>query len=504
MKYFNKFFFSRITFVVLALLGQIILLIGFIKWFSELFSYFYIFSLILSIIIVLVIVNGKSNPAYKLAWVIPILLFPIFGGVFYLFFGSTRFSKRVKRRMMDKMNKQKVKSLHHSALDKIKDENAYFQSRYIEDYSFYPPYQNTITEYLASGEEKYERLIEELKKAKEYIFLEYFIIKKGHMWEKILHVLKEKAKTGVEVRLIYDDVGSHRLPLKYPRYLEKLGIKCAVFNRLIPILSPWFNHRNHRKIVVIDGKVGITGGVNISDEYINRKKRFGHWKDTAILLKGEAVWNLTVMFLTMWGYLRNINEDIMKYHPIYEKLPNEGFVQPYADNPIDEEILGEAVYLNLISKAQKYIYICTPYLIIDNELLTALSLAAKGGIDVRIITPHKPDKWYVHMVTQSYYLPLIEAGVKIYEYEPGFIHAKSFVVDDKYATVGTINLDYRSLYLHFECGCWLYNTESIKQIKDDFHKTLEVSIPITLETLKKTKLFKRIGQFILRIFSPIL
>jgi len=496
--------FSRITFIILAMLAQIMLLIGFILWFNDLFSYFYLFSIILSLIIVLVIVNSRSNPAYKLAWIIPILIFPIFGGVFYLFFGSNHFSKRVKKRMMKKMNQSKLQSLHHSVLHEIQEKNAYFQSRYIEEYSFYPPYQNTKTEYLSSGEKKYLRLIEELKKAKHYIFLEYFIIKKGYMWDGILEILIEKAIDGVDVRLIYDDMGSYRLPINYPNILEKLGIKCVVFNRFIPVLSPWFNHRNHRKIAVIDGGVGITGGINISDEYINRKKIYGHWKDSAILLEGEAVWNLTVMFLTMWSYLRNIDEDILNFRPSYVKLVGKGFVQPYADTPIDDEIVGESIYLNLINKAENYIYICTPYFIIDNELFTAISLAAKGGIDVRIITPYHPDKWYVHMVTQSYYKPLIEVGVKIYEYTPGFIHAKSFVVDDKYATVGTVNLDYRSLYLHFECGCWLYNTESISHIKKDFLNTQELSSQISIEMLKETKWYKRLLQFILRVFSPIL
>lgn len=268
-----------------------------------------------------------------------------------------------------------------------------------------------------------------------------------------------------------------------------MGIKCCVFNPFLPVLSPRLNNRDHRKIVVIDGHTGFTGGINLADEYINAYPKLGHWKDNAVMLKGDAVYSLTVMFLALWDYLRGIDEDYAQYKPEHherQQYPADGYVQPYSDNPLDDEAVGETVYLNLISRAKDYIYITTPYLVVDAEVMTALCNAAKQGIDVRIITPHIPDKWYVFAVTRANYGMLLEAGVKIYEYTPGFMHAKTFIVDDKYAVIGTINLDYRSLFLHFECGVWMYKNSSIAHIKADFLETLAQSQEVTLEEYRRT------------------
>ena len=297
------------------------------------------------------------------------------------------------------------------------------------------------------------------------------------------------------------------LPNKYHEKMEKLGIKCQVFNKFIPILSIIVNNRDHRKITVIDGHTAFTGGINLADEYINEIVRFGHWKDASIMIKGEAVWNLTVMFLQVWNFVGFNREDYNKYRPkMYhsDDFATDGYVQPYGDSPYDNELVGENVYLNIINKAKDYIYINTPYLIIDNELVTALTLAAKSGVDVRIVTPFIEDKWYAHIVTRAYYAQLIEAGVKIYEYIPGFIHSKTFVCDDEIGVVGTINMDYRSLYLHFECGVFLYKTKSVMQIKEDFLNILEVSQNITLEDTKKVKWFNRFLRAILRVFAPLM
>ena len=274
----------------------------------------------------------------------------------------------------------------------------------------------------------------------------------------------------------------------------------------MPILSSRFNTRDHRKICVIDGNVGFTGGINLADEYINAYEKHGHWKDTSILLKGEAVFNLTVMFLSMWDYLDGTTgkTDYSRYYPTVWDENAKGYVQPFADNPLDDEAVGETVYLNLINKAKRYVYITTPYLILSSEMFTALTSAAKCGVDVRIITPHVPDKWYVHAVSRSHYQPLIEAGVKIYEYTPGFIHAKTFVVDDDYAVVGTINLDYRSLYLHFECAVWMYQTPSVAQVRDDFFKTQQISQEITLEECRSLSFPRRLGRSVLRVFAPLM
>ena len=333
--------------------------------------------------------------------------------------------------------------------------------------------------------------------------MQYFIIEKGIFWNDILDVLKQKASEGLDVRVIYDDMGCIvTLPNKYYDELKKYGIKACSFNKFVPILTAKLNNRDHRKITVIDGNVGITGGINLADEYINKKVRFGHWKDNGILLKGDAVFNLTNIFLNLWDYINNTKEDLNKFKPDI-KIKGSGYVQPYDDSPFDDELVSENICLNMINKAKKYVYITTPYLIIDNELETALCLAAKSGVDVKIITPGIPDKKIVNEVTKAYYNNLLDNDVKIYEYTKGFIHAKTFLVDDEIATVGTVNLDYRSLHLHFECGTLLYKTDSIKDIKKDISETLEISKQITLEDTK-IGLFRSLKRAVLRLFAPLM
>lgn len=507
MKLIRKFLFHRVVLAFVAISIQLLVLIGVILEFKEYFALFYGGSILVSTVAVLWIINKNSNPAYKIAWIIPILAFPIFGGLFYIFFGGNKMTKGKKLRMKSiEYKMREALEPQQLALDEIRlqNETAANQSKYIQDYAYCPPYGNTAIEYLAIGEIKFERLKEELKKAKHYIFLEYFIIEEGVMWNSILDILVEKASMGVDVRVIYDDIGSSlTLPYRYDRKLEGMGIKCCVFNPLIPILSPRLNNRDHRKIAIIDGHTGFTGGINLADEYINEIEKHGHWKDAAVMLKGEAVWNLTVMFLSMWDYLRGIDENFNEFRNNISK-DMDGYAQPFADNPLDDESVGEIVYLNLINKARRYVYITTPYLIIDNEMVTALSSAAKGGVDIRIITPHCGDKWFVHEVTRSYYKVLIESGVKIYEYIPGFIHSKTYVADDEYGVVGTINMDYRSLYLHFECGVWMYKSDSIIDMKEDFLNTLKISKQITMEDCKNIKWYTKIARLVLRVFSPLM
>jgi cardiolipin synthase len=511
MNFLKNILFRRATLTYLAMLFQLLVLMAVIISFNQYFVFFYGISMVISIVAVLRIMNNKSNPGYKLAWIIPMLIFPIFGGLFYAFFGGNKASKRTKRSMKFIGNKTREVLVPESfILDEMAacSQSAANQSGYIQNYANYPPYNNTASEYLPTGEIKFERLKEELRKAEHYIFLEYYIIKEGLMWNSILDILVEKVKQGVEVRVIYDDMGCVlTLPYGYDKKLEKMGIKCCVFNTLIPVLSARINNRDHRKIAVIDGITGFTGGVNLADEYINAVERFGHWKDTAIMIKGEAVWNLTVMFLTMWGYLRGIEDDFGKYKkdiPINEGIPGDGYVQPFADSPFDDEPVGETVYLNLINKANRYVYITTPYLIVNNEFITALTAAAKSGIDVRIITPHKADKKLIFEVSRSYYKTLIESGVKIFEYTPGFIHSKMYVSDDEYGVVGTINMDYRSMYFLFECGVWLYGSSSVYDIKEDFLSTLEICRQITLEDFKEIKWYRTLADSVLRIFAPLM
>jgi cardiolipin synthase len=517
IKFLKKIITNRLTLIIPALLLQLAVLIAVIIRFNEYFAFFYGFNILLSLVVVLVIINNNINPAYKIGWLIPILLFPIFGGLIYLIFGRDKLGKRAKNQMMfinDKINEVFLPS--EELLDWVAQENkdAANQARYIQKYSFCPLYLNDSSEFLSTGEMKFQKLMEALRSAEHYIFLEYYIIEEGYMWNSILQILQEKAQAGVDVRVIYDDVGCLlKLPYGYNKQLEAMGIRCCVFNPLNPILSFKYNHRDHRKIAVIDGRIGFTGGINLADEYINELERFGHWKDAAIMLEGAPVWSLTVIFLSMWDYLRGEIDNFQgfNFNPPELALPEDpedslknGFVQPFSDSPLDDEAVGETVYLNIINKTKDYVYITTPYLILSNEMIRALTAAAKSGIDVRIITPHHGDKWFVHMVTRSYYNLLMKSGVKIYEYTPGFIHAKTYVADDMYGVVGTINMDYRSLYLHFECGVWLYNCHCVADIKKDFLETLSVCQQITSDYFKHYKWYHTLISSILRVFAPLL
>ena len=504
---------KRVVQRVILLVSSFILQIGVISFFllkySESFFDFYLASLTLSIIIVFIIINNKSNPSYKIAWIVPVMIFPIFGGLFYLLYGGNKLSTREKLKMVIQ-NIEMTNSLKQDdeIIKKIGDKSIYAknQSEYILNYAKCPVYNNTETTYFKIGEEKFEALLRELKKAEKFIFLEYFIIQEGKMFNSILEILEEKAKQGVDVRLIYDDVGCIvTLPHNYKNTLEAKGIKCRVFNPIKPFFTRRLNNRDHRKIVVIDGDVGFTGGINLADEYINEYEKHGYWKDAGIMLKGDAVWNLTVMFLSMWDYIDNKEEDYIKFKPSKNKYYNsKGYVQPFDDSPLINEPIGETVYLNLINKAKDYIYINTPYLIIDNEMATALKIAAKSGVDIKIVTPYIPDKKFVHAVTKSYYESFIKDGIEIYESTPGFMHAKTFVVDAEYGVVGSINLDFRSLYLHYECGVWLYKTESIKSMKDDYLETLKRCHKVTMEECKNTSSIRKVLRLIIRMFAPLL
>lgn len=465
---------------------------------------------LLSIVVCLYIISRRDKGAYKLTWVFMILLFPVFGGLFYLIFriqSAARKMSRKNKRILDKTQKMLMLSgTAYSEACSIAPDHAP-QVSYLQKFAGFPIYSQTVTKYLTPGEEKFEYLLDKLKKAEKYIFLEYFIVQEGVMWNTILDVLKEKVKQGVKVRLMYDDLGCFiMLPKDYKKQMEKLGIECVVFNPFRPFLTTAQNNRDHRKIAVIDGKVAFTGGINLADEYINAYEKHGHWKDASIMIEGKAVWSFTLMFLQMWELCTGIDEDYSQYYPWHDascSVPSDGFVQPYADSPMDNENVGEHVYLQIINTAKNYVYINTPYLIIDDSMISALCLAAKSGVDVRIVTPHRWDKWAVHMTTRSYYRELINAGVKIYEYSKGFIHSKTFVSDDTTATVGTTNLDFRSLYLHFECGVWMYGSNAVTEVRDDFLKTLEECQQINKENCRYN-IFLRIFQDIMRLFAPLM
>ena len=497
--------------VALLILLQAVVLLVPMVWASSYYVYVYWACVVLSLLAVLVIIRRQTDPGYKIGWIIPILLFPMFGWLVYLLCGGNKLSARMRRKMqgMDRTMLEQLEGDYKSHKLAAMGADAVNQARYLERYARCPVYSNTWTRYFPLGDDVFPVMLEELKKAQRYIFLEYFILAPGVFWDSVVEILKEKHAAGVDVRVIYDDVGSlGTLPADYAAKFEReTGIPCCVFNRFKPVISIRMNNRDHRKLCIIDGHTAFTGGINLADEYINQKSRFGHWKDSAILVKGEAAWSMTVMFLTMWEYIREVAVDYAALRPT--SLPPEAalgkdcFVQPYADNPLDNEPVGETVYLNLISKAKRYVYIMTPYLIVSDSVNTALRNAAKSGVDVRIITPHIPDKKLVFELTRSHYQSLLEAGVQIFEYTPGFVHAKNVVSDDVVGVVGTINMDYRSMFLHFEDAVLLYQDLTILDIKADFWSTQLQCQRITLEQCLERSWLRRLFRSILRVLAPL-
>ena len=462
---------------------------------------------ILSLVAILFVIKSDMNPSYKIGWILLIAVLPILGGLMYVIFGNKRPTKYMREMLRAQLEKSAEYLGTQESITGELDGGAAGLFKYLEGSAGYPTAKNTTVRYYRVGEEMYADLLPELEKAEKFIFLEYFIIRPGEMWDGVLEILKRKAAAGVDVRIIYDDMGCiDILPANYNATLEGWGIRTMAFNRFVPAVSLVMNNRDHRKITVIDGKVGFTGGINISDEYINVKERFGHWKDTGLMLKGPGVFNLTLMFLEMWNAFNKDGDGYAEFIPdSFEECgsADDGYVLSFSDSPLDNESVGESVYTDMLYQAKDYIYITTPYLAIDSELQTALCMAAKRGVDVRMITPGIPDKKLVYRLTRSYYPTLLRAGVKIYEYTPGFIHAKSFVCDDKLCVVGTINMDYRSLYLHFECGTLMYNNTEIKQVKKDDLDTMEKCRKVELSDMKTNFLGELFDSF-LRSVAPLL
>ena len=472
--------------------------------------YLHIGAYILSILLALYILSMKTGTFdVKLPWVILILLFPVFGSLFYFLFHQQRVRKKVRKNIENQAYATKKMDYNHDDIYSSlleTDKRMYNQSNYIYKTNNLPVYQNTETKYFKIGEEYYASLLEELKKAEKFIFIEMFIIKHGKMWNSVFNILKEKAAAGLDVRLLYDDFGCiNTLPYDYKKHVNKYKIKCEVFNPIQPRVTLAHNNRDHRKIIVIDGNVAFTGGINLADEYINETIRFGHWKDTGILLKGDAVKSFTLMFLENWHIYQDHDEDYKQFMPTISVDTETSFVQPYMGTPMDlDELVARNVYINILNDATDYVYITTPYLVLDQELENALINAAKRGIDVRIITPHIPDKKYVYSVTRSNYTSLLKAGISIYEYTPGFIHAKNVCSDDKVATIGSINFDNRSFYHSYECGVWLYNTNTVLNIKKDFIETQEISLKVNEDFVNNLPFSKKLSTGLWRMFSPLL
>lgn len=526
--YARRILFSGVWITALLIIIEFFMLIAMFYAFSEYSSFIFEAMVIAGVVVMIYIINEKSNPAYKIAWIIPIMLFPLVGSMLYLFvkfnFGNIAAKGVVQKNIRET---EKYAKTPQKIKEEIESEDSKFSkiASYIENTGGYPAWNNTSVQYYPLGDYIYQPILEMLEEAKEYIFLEFFMIEEGKFWNSILEILERKAKEGLDVRLIYDDYGCVALlPRKYHALLNKKGIKTKKYARLTPFLSTHLNNRDHRKMIIVDGKTAMSGGINLCDEYINGYEKYGHWKDNGFIIRGEAVYNYTLMFLQMWhtmtmGGTADFNKYLVKTPVIDTKNGElisengktdvkiqqaEGYVIPYGDGPHQEENVAEQVYMDIINRAVKYVYIMTPYLILDYEMKQNLMHASKSGVDVRIIMPHIPDKKAVFAVARTYYPQLIKSGVKIYEYTPGFVHAKTFLADDEVAVVGTVNLDFRSMYLHYECASLFYKTEGIQDIKADFKDTFSKCQQITMKDYYKFSVGQKVLGRICRIIGPLI
>ena len=477
-------------------------------WFSNYIPHFEIMQGLFSIGMVIYLFKCDMDSSSKLTWLFIIMLSPVSGTILLWFtkrdIGNFAMKERLNYLISETKNKlpQDGKVINNpDIINSCTDDLC----RYLNRSGCFPIYANTDVKYFPSGEEKFVALLDELAKAEKFIFLEYFILDEGYMWGKMLAILAEKAKQGVDVRVMYDGMCEiSTLSFDYPERMAKLGIKCKDFSPIRPFISTHYNYRDHRKILVIDGKIAFNGGVNLADEYINRTERFGYWKDTAVMLKGEAVQSFTLMFLQMWNMSEKTPQWDEFLTDVYKKPESRGFVMPYSDQPLDDYKVGESVYMDILNRATDYVHIMTPYLILDDTLETALKFSAQRGVDVKIILPGIPDKKMAYSLAKSHYKSLIQSGVKIYEYTPGFVHAKVWTCDDCKAVVGTINLDYRSLYHHFECATYMYKMDCISDIERDFNDTLTKCREVTPETIRKEKLFYKFWGSVMKIIAPLM
>lgn len=508
---------SRVVLVSLGIAIQLAVLFYIVFNLSAYYLPIAFFFNLLSLLVVLFIIKRPGNPQIKLAWIVPVLVFPLFGGLIFLLSGGKR-PKKKPRTALDKasvltdayMQSNIAHDLASPDLPLAADTDRGIagQCRYLHEQGF-TAYRDTDATYFSDCREGWERIMEDLRRAERFIFMEYFILNPGKMWDPVLEILKEKAAAGVDVRLMYDDVGSiSYVSRHYHKEIEAFGIKCVKFNPYRPVYAVVMNHRDHRKITVVDGHVAYTGGINFADEYIGETVRFGEWHDNVLRMEGEAVRSMTLLFLEMWNAARPTDtaESIADFMPKPEQVAGmrcAGYVQPYGDSPVDAEILAQNVYLNIINQASKYVYIFTPYLVIDYEMTRALCLAARRGVDVRLIVPAVPDKKIVYELTQSYFPELIENGVKVYKFTPGFMHSKVFVADDRMAVVGSVNLDYRSLLLHFENAVLFMDHPVIPAVKADFEEVLPRCELVEAKKYRFNMLYE-LYLGLLRLFAPVL
>lgn len=501
--------FSRFGLILCLLVLQVLILFSIFQWFEEFLPHIWGGAVLFTFVMVICLLNSKINPTAKITWLIVIMLLPVFGVLLFLYMQSDIGHLALKKRMNQIITETKESIVQsQEVMQQLSQENKAIATLayYMHRSGCHPVFEKTAVTYFPLGEEKFEEMLKQLEAAKHFIFMEYFIVDEGIMWGRILEILAKKAADGVEVRLMYDGACEFALlPHDYPKRLRALGIKCKMFAPITPFVSTHYNYRDHRKILVIDGHTAFNGGVNLADEYINQKVKFGHWKDTAVMLKGEAVKSFTLMFLQMWSI--NEKEDESKHFLSYPSFPVEeakGYVIPYGDCPLDNDKLGERVYMDILNRSLEYVHIMSPYLILDGEMETALKFAAERGVEVILLLPGIPDKKIPYALAKTHYASLLESGVKIYEYIPGFVHAKVFVSDAKEAVVGTINLDYRSLYHHFECATYLYQTDCILKIEEDFQNTLAKCRQVSMETVHKEKWrIKLIGR-LMKAIAPLL
>lgn len=477
-------------------------------WLHQYRVHLQVTEVVLRILAIIYLFQSDMESTAVNTWLLIVLPFPIIGTLLLAYTKLDLGYRGMKGAIQSNIDRSSgILKQDEQALEELKQRHTsnYNLVQYLENVNgHFPVYRHTKTTYFPSGEAKFEEMKKQLLKAEKYIFLEYFIIDEGDMWGEILAILKQKVQDGVEVRVMYDGmIEFSTLSFDYKKRLEKIGIQSRVFASVTPFLSTYYNYRDHRKILLIDGKVAFTGGVNLADEYINKIKRFGHWKDTALMVEGPAVDTFLVLFLQMWTY-SNERLDVTPYMVEHEAFDTPGFVVPYGDIPLDKDKVGENVYIDILNHARDFVHIMTPYLILDGELLHALKFAAERGVDVSIIMPGIPDKSTVYYLAKTYYPTLLESGVKIYEYTPGFVHAKVFVSDNSRATVGTINLDYRSLYHHFECATYLYRTDSVLAIEEDFQATKAKCHQVTAADVENLPFYQKCLGLLTRLVAPLM
>ncbi|MEY8268368.1 cardiolipin synthase, partial [Lachnospiraceae bacterium 64-25] len=499
--------FSRFGLILLLLMVQVLALFLIFRWFEGFLPHIFGGAVALTFVMVVYLLNSTMNPTAKITWLIVIMLLPVFGVLLYIYTQSDIGHRALKRRINEIIadTKENLRQ-DEEVMGRLTKENRSVASlaHYMQRSGAHPVFDKTEVTYFPLGEDKFEEMLRQLLAAQHFIFMEYFIVDEGLMWGSVLEILAQKAAAGVDVRLMYDGACEFALlPHDYPKRLEKLGIKCKMFAPVSPFVSTHYNYRDHRKILVIDGHTAFNGGVNLADEYINQTVRFGHWKDTAVMLKGEAAKTFTLMFLQMWQIDEGRDESIhFLSYPVSPKKEAEGFVIPYGDCPLDNDKLGERVYMDILNRSLEYVHIMSPYLILDGEMETALKFAAERGVEVILILPGIPDKKIPYALAKTHYASLLDSGVKIYEYTPGFVHAKVFVSDAKEAVVGTINLDYRSLYHHFECATYLYGTECIHEIEADFQETLVKCRQVSMEMVRREKWFVKLTGRLMKAVAP--